>query len=370
MNTQKEIIVFKPGTEAQLIREMAEAPGIYGKNFHSSFIYLPNLHMAIQDKNLFPDATKQPYLGISNTATAIQSRHNDHEVHAIFFPQASPQASYKDDKESTWGLKAVEGDTCEYTGQGTKLCILDTGFDPMHRDFKGRTMTAKSFVPNEGPEDGHGHGTHCMGTAGGYKDGNGRQYGLAYKAELLAGKVLSNAGSGQLSWILQGIEWGLENKATVISMSLGNGYPTYDNAYEEAAKRCLLKGTLIVAAAGNHRGQGTVGQPANSPSVLAVGAVDCYEKLARFSCGSGRFPGSNVGVVAPGVEVYSCVPGDKYATWSGTSMATPHVAGLACLISEALEVRGVELLNEILSHSTPIEGISVQDQGAGLVLAP
>lgn len=159
------------------------------------------------------------------------------------------------------------------------------------------------------------------------------------------------------------------NRCQVISMSLGNTLATSSPAYENAGRRALQNGSLIVAAAGNHR-PGTVGQPANSPSILAVAAVDNRLRLASFSCGSGAAPGAKVDIAAPGVSVYSSVPmPGRYASFNGTSMATPHVAGIAALWSQASKTRGFQLWQQLISRTRPLS-LPMADVGSGLVQAP
>ena len=289
---------------------------------------------------------------------------------------AKPTVSFADDALSTWGLQATKATTSRYTGRGIRVAVLDTGMDLQHPDFKGRSIVSQSFVPGEEVQDGNGHGTHCIGTACGSKDLNGRRYGVAYESTIYVGKVLSNGGSGYTSQILAGMEWAIVNQCQVISMSLGNTVPTPSTAYETVGRRALENGCLIVAAAGNHRQRvpnppGTVGQPANSPSILAVGAIDSEVQLASFSCTSGIELGANVDITAPGVAVYSSVPVDKgrYAVFGGTSMATPHVAGIAALCSQAYGVRGPLLWLYLLWTATRMS-LPSADVGSGLAQAP
>lgn len=287
-----------------------------------------------------------------------------------------PAASFTDDTLSTWGLKATKATTSRYTGRGVRVAVLDTGMDLQHPDFRGRSIVSRSFVPGEEVQDGHGHGTHCIGTACGSKDLNGRRYGVASESTIYVGKVLNNSGSGLTSSILAGMEWAIANQCQVISMSLGNTVPTPSTAYETIGRRALENGCLIVAAAGNHRQRvsnplGTVGQPANSPSILAVGAVDSGLQLASFSCTSGSELGSSVDIAAPGVAVYSSVPMNRgrYAIFNGTSMATPHVAGIAALYSQAYGVRGPLLWLYLLWMAARMP-LPSADVGSGLAQAP
>ncbi|MGB8688634.1 MAG: S8 family serine peptidase [Microcoleus sp.] len=281
------------------------------------------------------------------------------------------QPSFSDDSESTWGLKATKVMTSLLTGNGIKVAVLDTGMDLQHPDFAGRSIVSQSFVPGENVQDGMGHGTHCIGTACGFKDQNGRRYGIAHKSTIYVGKVLSNAGSGAGAWILAGMEWAIANGCQVISMSLGNTTPTPSTAYETVGRRALQNGCLIVAAAGNNGPTGTVGQPANSPSIMAVAALDNCLQVANFSATSDLVRGAKVDIAAPGVKVYSSLPMDKgrYAVWSGTSMATPHVAGIAALYAESTGKRGAELWQLLTSYAMALP-LPCTRVGSGLVQAP
>lgn len=291
--------------------------------------------------------------------------------------QASPLAF--DESLATWGLQATKViNTCA-SGRGIKVAVLDTGFDLQHPDFLGRKITAKSFVEGEAAQDGHGHGTHCIGTACGPKTpAILPRYGVAYNAEIFAGKVLSNAGSGTDSQILQGIEWAMANGCDVISMSLGSRTrvgDSYSPVYEAVAQRALNRGTLIVAAAGNESNRSAgiikpVGRPANCPSILAVAAIDSQEQVANFSTRGLNPDGGQIDIAGPGVAVRSSWPmPTQYRTISGTSMATPHVAGIAALHAEESGLKGQALWNLLVRKARRLSLPSV-DVGAGIVQAP
>ncbi len=283
---------------------------------------------------------------------------------------------------STWGLqvtKTVVGFPFSQTrsGSGIKVAVLDTGFDLNHPDFAGRTIVSQSFVPGEAVQDGHSHGTHCIGTACGPlepTDQSRERYGIAYAADIYAGKVLSNAGSGADGWILGGINWAIAQGCQVISMSLGA--PTseggFSQAYENAAQAALNAGTLIVAAAGNSFGQ-PVGHPANCPSIMAVGAVDQNLIKADFSNISFFPPHGSVDIVGPGVGTFSSVPVDKgtYGFKSGTSMATPHVAGIAALHAQSnASYRGAALWQRLIATALALPNQPGTHVGSGLAQAP
>jgi len=285
-------------------------------------------------------------------------------------------SQYNDTADFTWGLQATQAVSSPQSGKGIKVAVLDTGFELSHPDFVGRNITSASFIPGESPQDGHGHGTHCIGTAcGSKKPAGSRRYGIAYESDIYVGKVLSNSGSGSDESVLAGINWAITQGCEVISMSLGADVAEPHPPYTEVGRRALEKGSLIVAAAGNNadRGAGNwgfVGAPANSPYILGVAAVEEDLSVAYFSARSLPGRGGQVDNAGPGRRVYSSwlLP-QKYNTISGTSMATPHVAGLAALWAESTGLRGRELWSVLAQESDRLYAPSV-DVGAGLVLAP
>jgi subtilisin family serine protease len=281
----------------------------------------------------------------------------------------------------TWGLQATRAQLSSFTGKGIRVAVLDTGFDLSHPDFVSRPKVASSFVPGQIVQDGHGHGTHCMGTACGPKTPELKpRYGIAYEALMFIGKVLSNQGSGTDGWILAGINWAVANNCPVVSMSLGrkaNPGDPFPIAYEQAAQAGLARGTLIVMAAGNEsdRAHGIispVGHPASCPSIMAVGAIDSMFRVANFSNRSINPNGGDVDIAGPGVAVRSSWPmPQRYNTISGTSMATPHVAGIAALFAQSSSsLRGVTLWKKLTANARNILTIPVADDGTGLVQAP
>ncbi|HWM06512.1 MAG TPA: S8 family serine peptidase [Actinophytocola sp.] len=301
----------------------------------------------------------------------------EREVAAISAP--TEVVPLVDEATLTWGLQAVNANISTKTGKGMRVAVLDTGFDLTHPEFAGRSVSSRSFVQNEDVQDLHGHGTHCIGTSCGPRNPEQKPgYGVAYEAAIFAGKVLSNRGSGADGGILAGISWAIENGCRIVSMSLGAPTtPTsaYSRLFEEIAQRALLEGTLIIAAAGNEskRAQGhiaPVSHPANCPSIMSVGAIDSAMKVANFSCGTVGNIGA-VDVVAPGVDVYSSWPVAKggHARLQGTSMATPHVAGVAALIAEQTQARAWELWARLMQSAKRLPLLST-DVGAGLVQAP
>ena len=289
----------------------------------------------------------------------------------------APKPPFADNAQFTWGLQATGAATSPQSGAGIKVAVLDTGFDVGHPDFAGRDVTTQSFVSGETVQDGHGHGTHCIGTSCGSRTpGTGPRYGVAYGASIFAGKVLGDNGSGSDGNIIAGINWAIENQCHIVSMSLGADVAQVHPPYTVVGKRALDAGTLIVAAAGNNADRrvgnyGFVGTPANSPYIMAVGALDQKLEMAFFSARTlPDVQGGQVDIAAPGYQVYSSWPmPTRYKTISGTSMATPHVAGIAALWAELTGYRGRDLWATLAQDSQRLLQPSV-DVGGGLALAP
>ena len=280
----------------------------------------------------------------------------------------------------TWGLQAVGVPKSAFTGKGVKVAVLDTGFDLKHPDYPHRDFVAESFVPGAEPQDGHGHGTHCIGTSCGSRETYHKpRYGVACEAQIHAGKVLDDTGGGGDGWILAGVNWAISKGCCVASLSLGAEVPVgapHSRVFETAAKRGLKKGTLVVAAAGNEsdrrRGHfAPVGHPANCPSVMAVAALDPKLRVGFFSNRGFDTKGGQVDVAAPGVDVHSSFPmPERYRRLSGTSMATPHVAGIAALLAEANPTATALELWSLITQTARRLPLLATDVGAGLVQAP
>lgn len=265
------------------------------------------------------------------------------------------------------------------TGRGVKVAVLDTGVDLAHPDLTVLPGDAVSFVASEpSAQDEHGHGTHCAGVvAGRAAPVGGRRYGVAPEVTLLAAKVLDRSGRGTDDQIIDAIDWATDQGAEILSMSLGSARPAGSPPsvrYEVIARRLLDQGVLLVAAAGNESLRpevvAPVGNPAACASVLAVGAVDGRDRVARFSCGDADGLGA-VDLVAPGVGVLSAWPGGGTRRLSGTSMATPHVAGIAALHAQANPgLTGRALWDRLIASARPVPGLAMRDGGAGVVQAP
>lgn len=280
----------------------------------------------------------------------------------------------------TWGLKAMGVTQLSApTGRGVKVAVLDTGIDFNHRDMGRKTVdgqTAKSFVDGVTVQDVFGHGTHCAGTIAGPRQSvSGIRYGVAPDVQLLVGKVFNNRPRPGAfdDDILEGIQWADENGARVVSMSLGSPRSVGEAAaaaYEELALQLLTRSTnsiLIVAAAGNESERpfstAPVGNPAACQSIVAVAAVDREFHIADFSCAQMDDIGE-INISGPGVGIFSSTAGDAFETLDGTSMATPHMAGLAALVLEANPgFSAKQVLDRMLSRARALG--DRRDFGAG-----
>lgn len=287
--------------------------------------------------------------------------------------------SFRDNESYTWGLQATRVSESQLTGRGVRVAVLDTGYDADHPDFADRGVVSKSFIKGiETAADDNGHGTHCLGTLGGPRTATaGRRYGVACEAELFVGKVMKSTGKGDEEDILKGIDWALRNKCRIVSLSLGKEVArgaAPDPDYEQIGARALELNCLLIAAAGNESDRpGTVEPvniPANSRSVMAVGAIDRRLALYPNSNGGLNPEGGRIDLVGPGVEVYSSKrlpPNPHYGSASGTSMATPHVAGVAALLMQEDPTATAEQIWARLTQRALRLELSGTDVGSGLV---
>ena len=265
-----------------------------------------------------------------------------------------------------WGVDRTDADRAHdagETGSGAAVAVLDTGIDPTHETVGpnvgiGRAETRCTGDCEADWDDDHGHGTHVAGTVGAADNGVG-VVGTATDTTLHPVKVLADDGSGWSSDVAAGIEWAADNGCDVINMSLG-GFGDL-SSLEEACRYAYDRGVLLVASAGND-GPCTdcVGYPAAYDTVVAVSATDENDDLADFSS-----TGPEVDLAAPGVRVYSSVPGDAYEYWNGTSMAAPHVAGAgAHLLANGYS--NADARRRLADTAEDI-GLSSSEQGDGLV---
>jgi subtilisin len=331
-------------------------------------LVLDNLGVAVV--RLDPDQF-QSLRAVSATVSPILTLEPERVVYALDHVGSDGFAP-----KATWGLEATKVVDSGFSGRGIKIAVLDTGLDLAHPDFAGRAIISQSFVENEEVQDKHGHGTHCIGTAcGSVHPALEHRYGIAYEAEIYVAKVLNNQGRGLDGSILEGLEWAITNGCQIVSMSIGTptylGLP-YSRVFEIAAKRALNSGTLTIAAAGNDSDRGdeiynAIAHPANCPSIMGVAAIDAQLQIASFSNRSCQPQNQYIDIAAPGVDIHSAWPMEmRYKRMSGTSMATPHVAGIAALYAEATGATGRELWNLLVQNACKLP-LDTVDVGCGLV---
>ena len=262
--------------------------------------------------------------------------------------------------QSQWNLEMIGAPRANLhsEGEGVAIAVLDTGIDYHHNEIKKRfgQILGVDLVAEADPIDRNGHGTHVAGTIA------GKTTGVAPKAHLYAVKVLDDDGSGLESTVIAGIDWCIGKDIPIINMSLGSSRRS--RAFEMTIESAYQQGLSLVAAAGNS-GRGP-SYPASYKHVIGVAAVDKNKRHAPFS----NIYKTN-DISAPGVDVHSTIPGDRYADYSGTSMATPHIAGVLALAQSAAGRK--DYTSELRRHAERLEELPGEEYrdvyGAGLVRA-
>lgn len=275
---------------------------------------------------------------------------------------------------ATWGMQAMRVTDSPYRGRGVRVAVIDSGIDEAHSDFQNRIADTTSFV-GVSAQDDHGHGTHCAGTLGA-SEIEDHHYGVASEVVFFIAKVLDRYGWGKEAHVIAGIEWAINQGCRVISVSIERGVNQcqsgYSVAYEATGERALAKNAIVIAAAGNRSRRSVqlhrpVSAPANTPSIVGVGAIDRYGHVADFSnrtfCKHGY-----VDFVGPGVDVFSSdLTNSGYGRRDGTSMATPHVSGLAALFFEKDPgLDGYGVYKSLKRSCLFTSGLDAADYGHGL----
>jgi major intracellular serine protease len=259
------------------------------------------------------------------------------------------------------------------TGKGITIAILDTGCDLTHPELKDRIIGGRNFTNDDNGNieifrDYNGHGTHVAGTIAASRNVKG-VVGVAPEANLLIIKVLDRNGSGQYDWIINGISYAIEQKVDIISMSLGG--PADVPELHEVIQKAVANNILVVCAAGNEGdGQDSTEElayPGSYNEVISVGAINLERKISDFSNSN-----KEVDVVAPGENILSTYLKGRYAKLSGTSMATPHVAGALAIIkgltNQTFErnLSEPEIYAQLIRRTIPL-GNSPKLEGSGMV---
>lgn len=280
-----------------------------------------------------------------------------------------------------WGHKLIGADKAwgKYKGRGMKIGVIDTGIDYNHPDLKPNIMKCKSFIDDTDGIDGSFHGTHVAGISCGRNNGTGI-VGVAPEAGIYSAKIFNNNGRTTATAESKALEWLAEEGVHVINMSYGGFFPVDVpgvneslQKYHDCIKAVASSGVILVAAAGNSGNikdtLDRISWPARFPEVFAVGAI-CQElQRAGFSSA-----GDLLDFAMPGVDVYSCYPGNQWARFSGTSMAAPFLTGCIALLQEyAHKTKGrvftyEEIKQELVKYSMDlgVEGID-PETGYGMV---
>ncbi|WP_211240086.1 S8 family serine peptidase, partial [Promicromonospora kroppenstedtii] len=271
-----------------------------------------------------------------------------------------------------------------FTGDGVTVGVLDSGLDATHPDLDDVLVGARDFTSSGDTQDRYGHGTHVASIAlGSGEASDGENRGVAYRADLLVGKVLDDFGGGESSSIIDGMEWIAEAGADVVNMSLGEAerYTDGTDPFSTAVDTLSAQyGTLFVVAVGNEGLYGAVVPPGAASSALTVGAVDDDDQVAYFSSRGPRARDYAIkpDITAPGVEIVAAradgtnewESDGPYTAWSGTSMAAPHVAGAAAVLKQARpELTGPQLKAVLMGSARHTSG-GAFEEGAGRVLVP
>lgn len=266
--------------------------------------------------------------------------------------------------ELPWGIVRVNaaGMWNITEGAGVKVAVIDTGINFNHKDLKDNYVDGVNYTGVKGlvglgsPMDDQGHGTHVAGTIAAARNGIGVA-GVAPKAKLYAVKVMNAKGQGSMSAIIRGLGWAVKNKMNIVNMSLGGG--PYVEAMHKAVKSAVENGVTVICAAGNDAGP--VNYPAKYPETIAVSASGPDDAIAPFSS-----RGEEIDVMAPGMWINSTSVNGKYEELHGTSMACPHVSGLAALAYAAGYHTPAEIRAALKKAAEPVKGLSQEEQGAGI----
>ena len=326
------IVVFKPGTPAAALTAAAE--NARGSGGQVDFVY---------------DAALTGFAGNLPEQALFGLSHNPN----IEFIEAD-QVITIDTTQSpaTWGLDRIDqrnlplnnSYTYNFTGAGVTAYIIDTGIRITHNQFGGRATSGRDFVDNDSnADDCHGHGTHVAGTVG------GSTYGVAKGVSLVAVRVLNCSGSGTTSGVIAGINWVTSQHTTgkaVANMSLG-GSPS--SSLDTAVRNSIADGVVYAVAAGNSNLNACSFSPARTAEAITVGATTSTDARASYSN-----KGSCLDLFAPGSSITSAWNTSNTATntISGTSMATPHVAGVAALYLQGHNATPLQVRNAIVNAAT------------------
>ena len=348
----EERFIIKGKNNQKLKNGVIESGGAAGKHLKhfNAFVSYMNDHSVQKFKKKYGDQASVEKDGIAMVLGKSVDK-----------PKKVKKNKYEQPTQTEpWGINRVKGtnDPLDFTGSGVMVCIVDTGIQKDHPDLKYNIIGGENFVSKNKKakssdwDDDNGHGTHISGIIGALDNDIG-VVGIAPEVSLFAVKVLDSEGYGYLSDIADGILSCVENNADIINLSLGS--PTDSSYIKEAIEysKEINPDIIIVSAAGNDNGE--VSYPARYEEVIAVSAMDINNQFAWFSN-----YGPEIDFIAPGVEIYSTMINDLYATYTGSSMAAPHVSGVVAIMISARQ-------NKLIADY--IDGLTTSQQGAGLINA-
>lgn len=294
--------------------------------------------------------------------------------------------------QATWGVRAVGADTSPFSGKGVVVAVLDTGIDRNHPAFAGMDLVEQDFT-GEGNGDTLGHGTHCAGTIFGRDVGGGR-IGIAPGVQkALIAKIIGNNGGGDSAMLARAIEWATRNGANVLSMSIGFDFPALEQQMEASLPKQIALSRALEAYRATIRLFEATTEQIRVKGMYGGGAVSVFVGAAGNESDRRRYPDYEVAVSPPanaegfvsvgalgsmdGVDIVSARPGGDLVAMSGTSMATPHVAGVAALWAEKLMKEQMltpgALRDKLVGSASTARfasGFDRQDAGYGIVQAP
>lgn len=379
--TIHKIVACKPGVSTDACRKLAQSVGC------SVVRELPSINAIVIELPAFRSEGADAKLKASFQVDLVETDRKINWLKAVTVPVSpvavAPGAQFEipdavrdilkrtgalkpkagaGDAEQPWGIRRVNaaGAWSATQGQGVPVAIIDTGIDKNHPDLAGQVAGGFNALDPSKPDawaDDQGHGSHVAGTIAAKRDGQG-VVGVAPLVRLYAVKVLDKDGNGGFADVIAGIEWAVKNKMAVANMSLGADEGS--EALKRAVTAATKAGLTIVAAAGNSGA--AVGFPASYPETIAVAASDEKDAVAEFSS-----RGPEVDVIAPGVDVKSVKMGGGYVLLSGTSMATPHVTGLAALAFSRGAHNASAIRAMLYAAATPLKGLTPELQGRGMI---
>jgi subtilisin family serine protease len=272
-------------------------------------------------------------------------------------------------QEIPWGIDRIEADLVwdRTTGLGVKVAVVDTGIDLDHPDLINNIKGNVNCInPRKSGDDDNGHGTHVAGIIGAVNNQIG-VIGVGPEISLYAVKVLDKNGKGWLSDLIEGLEWCINNKMDIVNMSLGSS--SDNQSFHDAIRKVYEAGIIQVAAAGNNGlTDGSIDYPAKYPETIAVSAVGQNSDGSLYPANFSSY-GQEIDLTAPGVSIKSTYINGNYKTFDGTSMATPHVSGVAALTISVKGRMSPDELKTYLKNRAENLGLDPYKQGAGLIRA-